>query len=84
MARGRTLPSPAHPSAEVPQLTLRSHGRPMVFFGDGEILHSQVHEVKIKCLHPGLRFITPPKTTFTKSFSQPLNTLSSSSSSFPL
>ncbi|MCC6276720.1 MAG: kinase [Oligoflexia bacterium] len=48
------------PSFESDVVRFRSTetSKPMIFFGDGEVLHRNVREVTVRCLHPGLPVVT--------------------------
>ncbi len=48
------------PSFETSEIKIVSteSSRPVTFFGDGEILQRNSRELQIRCLHPGLRFIS--------------------------
>jgi diacylglycerol kinase family enzyme len=62
MRQGR-VPNPEDcPSYETPALKLRvsEKSRPLTFFGDGEILHKDVREISVRCLHPGIPFVRMP------------------------
>lgn len=39
------------------RISVSDTSRPLTFFGDGEILHKDVRELEVKCLHPGIPFI---------------------------
>jgi diacylglycerol kinase family enzyme len=36
----------------------KDKSRPFIFFGDGEILHREVREIEVRCIHPGLELTT--------------------------
>lgn len=48
------------PTFEAPAVKLRAMdaSKPLMFFGDGEILHQDVREIELKCIHPGIRVVT--------------------------
>lgn len=48
------------PSFETKSVRLRAldHSKSLLFFGDGEILHEDVREIDIRCIHPGIPIVT--------------------------
>lgn len=55
---GSIIKSKRVKSYELQQFTLRTKGqRGLTFFGDGEILHKDVNEIKVTCLHRGLSVV---------------------------
>lgn len=54
--KGNLDKSPAFKSFELKEFRLKSQNpqRALTFFGDGEILHKDVQELSIRCLHRGL------------------------------
>lgn len=36
------------------KFTVPAHAKPFTFFGDGEIIHRDVRELAVRCIHPGL------------------------------
>lgn len=57
--RGRVPPANICPTYETKsmRLSVSDTSLPLTFFGDGEILHKDVREIEVKCLHPGIPFI---------------------------
>ena len=52
-----TLPGPEHCSSfETSEIKFRAHenAKPITFFGDGEIMHKDIRELNIRCIHPGI------------------------------
>lgn len=57
---GKTPDEKTCPSFETSSLKLTAthEERSLTFFGDGEILHRDVREISVKCLHPGIPLVT--------------------------